>query len=159
NFYSIFHNVLHADGPPVGWMSTFWSLSVEEHFYLGWALVVALVGASRLGLAAIAGFAGTVGLRVALALSPYSAAIYRCTFTRLHAILPGSALAIVTRRPGGLGRAPSGAPFVLAASFFAFGWTEDASFFGQTLRYAMPALFFASLLVLILDAEARPGAI
>ena len=67
NFYTIAQGVT-GDGPPVGWMSTFWSLSVEEHFYLFWACTVMALGPGR-GLWAVLGalLAGTLGLRVALA--------------------------------------------------------------------------------------------
>jgi peptidoglycan/LPS O-acetylase OafA/YrhL len=161
NFYNVLHNIVRSDGPPVGWMSTFWSLSVEEQFYFAWALTVAIVAPARLWVVALFGLALTLGLRVALAQSSYGDVIYYLTFTRLDALFLGSLLAIWSRHGLGDRRAHVvAARVIFGGAFVAFCFPSvgihGSSFFGETLRYSLAALLFASLLVLALDADRHP---
>jgi len=161
NFYNVLHNIVRDDGPSVGWMSTFWSLSVEEHFYFAWALVVAVVAPARLGVVALFGLAATLGLRVALARSSLGDVIYYCTFTRLDALLLGSLLAMWWRHGLADGKSHvTAARAIFALAFCAFCipsvGLDSSSLFGQTIRYTLAAVLFASLLVLTLDSERNP---
>lgn len=77
----------------VGWFSTYWSLSIEEHFYLIWPLVLAVVGPRRIGKASVCGIALVLVLRSAVAVSGVDYTyIYYNTFTRLDGLMLGSLL-------------------------------------------------------------------
>lgn len=103
----------------------FWSLAVEEHFYLVWPLVV--LASSRTTLLRVCAFctAFALGLRCALSLAGAGdVALVVLTPGRLDALCVGGALAIVVRSVG----------------------MERAA------RYARPALFALPALVLVVSA-------
>jgi peptidoglycan/LPS O-acetylase OafA/YrhL len=145
-----------GDGPPVGWMSTFWSLSVEEQFYLFWACTVMALGPGR-RLWAVLGalLAGTLGLRIVLWFADAPGVIaYYCPFTRLDALLLGSAIAMWAEERGDFGRllVPARVLGVMlgVALFVPQVGYGGTGFFAETLRFSAAALLFASLLVVTL---------
>jgi peptidoglycan/LPS O-acetylase OafA/YrhL len=92
---------------PIPWqISHIWSLSVEEHFYLLWPLLVAAWPLARCRRAAVACIIGGLALRWALLLAyPAGAgAIDLLTFTRLDDIAVGCLLAFAARDPAWRGR-------------------------------------------------------
>lgn len=97
-YWSYMANFLIArHGAWLGEMSHFWSLSVEEHFYLLWPLAVYfLSGRSILRLSAAAIVVST-GLRAYLTwgLELPTVSVYVMTITRLDSILMGSMLAVL----------------------------------------------------------------
>lgn len=97
-YWSYTANFLIArHGAWLGEMSHFWSLSVEEHFYLLWPLVVYfLSGRSILTLSAAAIVVST-GLRGYLTwgVELPTVSVYVMTITRLDSILMGSMLAVL----------------------------------------------------------------
>lgn len=92
----------------------YWSLCVEEQYYLTWPFVIwAVRGRERLLRLCLAGIAGVLALRVVLHfLLPYAWVhhdeVYFWTFTRADSLLAGSALALWVRGPGGLHRLRTG---------------------------------------------------
>lgn len=97
-YWSYMANFLIArHGAWLGEMSHFWSLSIEEHFYLLWPLVVYfLSGRSILRLSAAVIVIST-GLRAYLTwgVELPTVAVYVMTITRLDSILMGSMLAVL----------------------------------------------------------------
>jgi peptidoglycan/LPS O-acetylase OafA/YrhL len=93
-----------------GWSETslaylsghFWSLGVEEQFYLAWPLVVAVAGPHRLPRVCGLLWLVAVAARIALVLAgDRMSAIYTLPVTRLDGLLAGAVLACVMREEGG----------------------------------------------------------
>ena len=83
----------------------FWSLAVEEQFYLAWPLVVALCSVDRLRRACVALIVGALAVRIALvwhAGESFVESAYVLPIARLDALALGAWLAVVARAPGGL---------------------------------------------------------
>jgi peptidoglycan/LPS O-acetylase OafA/YrhL len=102
--------------------SAFWSLAIEEQFYLVWPVLVAVLGRRGLGWGCAILFAGAVGSRLWLVLlrAPVST-VYVVTPARLDPLLFGAVLAAATRSPGGLRDVPAGfAMFVGMVGLVAF---------------------------------------
>jgi peptidoglycan/LPS O-acetylase OafA/YrhL len=78
-----------------------WSLSVEEHFYLAWPVVMA-AGVTLGRRAALGCLACCFTLRWLLLLAaPDLVLLGNCTFTRMDTIAMGCLLAMTAREPGG----------------------------------------------------------
>jgi peptidoglycan/LPS O-acetylase OafA/YrhL len=88
----------------LGWFNHFWSLAVEEHFYLVWPVVVFLC-TRRAAMAVCAGFILlAAGLRAWIITRTGNAvAIDVLTPCRMDALATGGLLALVARGPAGLG--------------------------------------------------------
>jgi peptidoglycan/LPS O-acetylase OafA/YrhL len=83
---------------PVDGPGHFWSLAVEEHFYLVWPFVVRRTTDRQL-LAVCLGMAGAaLAARGAFALAGID--WYEFTLTRMDSLAAGGAVAVVARRPG-----------------------------------------------------------
>jgi peptidoglycan/LPS O-acetylase OafA/YrhL len=84
----------------VGWIGHFWSLSVEEHFYFVWPIVVARLRRTSLIKLCIAlpvfGFLCRVGLMLA---SNHNIAVYLFTPCRMDGLVMGSWIAAMIRGP------------------------------------------------------------
>ena len=153
-----------------GWLrlNHFWSLAVEEHFYLMWPAVVFVF--ARRGLLRIAGGCVAVGLLVKAALwstghygtyAPNEQAIYTFTFSRIDVLAAGCFLAIFARGGAGcwlkLKRASViGLPLfgVLLIACLRINPEMTGAVTG-TLGFTIFAGFFASLLVLSLATDSR----
>jgi peptidoglycan/LPS O-acetylase OafA/YrhL len=151
-----------------GWVLSyiehFWSLAVEEHFYLLWPLVVWLLarrpGAlmkTALGLAAV-----SFGARVAAALSGVNTvATTVLTPFQLDALCLGAFFAVYLRQPGGeeAGRraiAPLAllAGSLLVADFGLHRFTDHGLSLTRAVRGGLFRLLFAALLLYALFAPA-----
>ena len=166
-YWSYMVNLLAAHtrvrGTPLG-TAHFWSLSVEEQFYLTWPLIVwACKPRSLFRVAALAA-AGGLCFRLALVLrDPGNArAAFFLTPGRLDGLMMGAALAVVARMPGGLARAAGWAPRVLTTALIALGllallrgglYVSDPVV--AVAAYPVVALLFGALLVMALT---RPPA-
>jgi peptidoglycan/LPS O-acetylase OafA/YrhL len=85
--------------------SHFWSLAVEEHFYLFWPLIVYFCSAKQLKRVAVGIVFGALGLRLWLGASNmHELAVSTLTPARLDAMALGGWMAVVARDPGGLVR-------------------------------------------------------
>ncbi len=79
-----------------GWMDHFWSLAVEEHFYLIWPIVVYLLAPKYLLRFCVVGIVAVAVSRMLAARHPgMDVAVDVCTLFRADALLMGAALACV----------------------------------------------------------------
>ena len=148
----------HGRGTPL-YTTHFWSLSIEEQFYLIWPLILwACRPQTLLRVAALLVIAG-LAFRLGLVLhDPFNArAAYTLTPGRLDGLMTGAALAVVARLPGGLARLKAVAPQVLGAGAFALcalamsrGGLDALDPVVAVVAYPILALVFGSLLVLAL---------
>lgn len=158
NLYNILHNIVRVDGPPVGWMSTFWSLAVEEHFYLVWPLVVCGCSPKRVVRVSLALVTAGLALRIGLAARGCDfQVVYNNTFTRLDGMLFGSAVAAMSRTEGGLAARLRGFHVLLAVSLAGLVAMRlfGGPFFNKTFLFTAIAAAFASLMVMVLQSPPR----
>jgi len=90
-----------------GWPSDtglahFWSLSVEEQFYLAWPVAVFALSNRQLRVACVAAVVGALAVRTALTATGYTIAPYVLMPARIDALAMGGFLAIAMREPRGL---------------------------------------------------------
>jgi peptidoglycan/LPS O-acetylase OafA/YrhL len=131
----------------------FWSLSVEEHFYLVWPFIVLLASRRTLIRICLAFIALALCLRITLFLiGDLGLAIYTFTPARIDELVVGGLIAIWARRPGGITRLVKPAKITLGIFGIALicAWLrvrpEDPIF--MTVGFTLLAIFFASLLIL-----------
>src|SRR5512137_513909 len=138
----------------------FWSLAVEEQFYLAWPLVVWVLPRRALAAACLALVAGAFALRWGIHRTTFNAtAAYVLTPCRMDALAMGALAAVAAREPGWWPVLRRAAPWVLAAAAAAVGatWAVRGAFFGgdpqvQVWAFTPLAAGFAALLVLAVDA-------
>ena len=75
----------------------FWSLGVEEHFYLLWPLLIVLCDERHLPRALLGLIAGSIACRLLLLSFGYD--VFTFSLCRLDALSAGALLAVVVRRP------------------------------------------------------------
>jgi peptidoglycan/LPS O-acetylase OafA/YrhL len=141
----------------------FWSLAIEEQWYLVWPLVVLRTTRRQLVVVCAGLVAFSLALRLGLlaaGVSPY--AIHVLTPARLDGLAVGALLAAAARGPGGLRRWVPGARLVAAASALGIGALvslQRGLFFyvlpgTMSLGFTLVALLFGALLVLAVEARA-----
>ena len=153
NYYKVCLN-----DPPIHWLSTLWSLAVEEHFYLVWPFVVWKLPARRLLPLCLIGAVAVLGLRCGLTFAGFPGDyLYRSTLTRIDPLLLGSALAILNRSPGGIRRFLPVARLVfvgccvllliqMVARHGSHG--RDTTWYGMTAQYSVVGVLFVTLLAM-----------
>jgi peptidoglycan/LPS O-acetylase OafA/YrhL len=151
------HNVLGLN------FGHFWSLAVEEQFYLLWPLIVWRLDRRGLGRLCVILACCCLSLRLAFVTTGVSPdTIYCFTLCRMDALLAGAFVAIVAdnglrwetrRRQAGL--AALGSLTILVAAMAVTGTTFWPGRFMQTAGYSLLALFFGAVLVLAVTAP--PG--
>jgi peptidoglycan/LPS O-acetylase OafA/YrhL len=153
-------------------VSHFWSLAVEEHFYLLWPVVVLVLRPRGLAIACCLAIVGAVLLRtVLIAHGAAPLTVYVLTPCRLDALALGGLLALMARQSDLAGYRKHAswlalATGVLMAAIFAIGGGDllTASFrgqtplvraaqvFGATVGYTLLAVCFGSVLVLAVSS-------
>ncbi len=142
----------------------FWSLSIEEHFYLVWPLVVFLTARKPKTLIALClsiALCAVLGRAIGLLAGLSYWTTYVFTLFRLDGLALGAFLAVTARQPGGLGRLAGALPAVLAiagallAATYLFdpAWTRAPVV--TTIRSASIQVLLACLLVSALTATER----
>jgi peptidoglycan/LPS O-acetylase OafA/YrhL len=140
----------------------FWSLSIEEQFYVFWPFVVWACRPKTLfkiaGVIAIAGLAARIWF-VAADPFNYPATSYLITPVRLDGLMMGAVLATLARMDGGLIRFRRIAPVTALAGAallggigFARGAFQYSDPIISTLGFPLIAVTFGALLVTILNA-------
>jgi len=147
-------------------MSHYWSLAVEEHFYLIWPWVVfsfSRVTTLRICLVLVA---ISFVVRVVLVQQGMVLGAYCLTLSRMDGLALGAFIALAARGPLGLERLASQARRVAWLSGIGLGllmvWRFGLFFYDpmvQTLGYLLLDLVFASLIVLVVanPKEAMPA--
>ncbi len=92
---------------PIAWsgwpaynaLAHFWSLAVEEQFYLAWPVMVYALTPRRLALVCLAAIVGALAFRVGFILQGHRVAAFVFTFARVDALALGACVAIALRDP------------------------------------------------------------
>jgi peptidoglycan/LPS O-acetylase OafA/YrhL len=141
------------------YVSHFWSLAIEEHFYLLWPLVVFSFRRETLERICLAVIVAALALRIALSLSGVSElSISVLTPCRVDTLCVGALLAAVARRQGGatmllrragMGALAAGAATLLVSAFCA------ATHRGLWLLHPIRGTLFAILFGAVTISSAR----
>jgi peptidoglycan/LPS O-acetylase OafA/YrhL len=154
-YFSFLANWIQGlSGHPPGYgFSVFWSLAIEEQFYLVWPLLVLVVPRHGLAYVAAATFVGTLLARVTAALMGMSAfSIYVLTPFRLDGLALGALIAIVgppafAKFAGYLALATGS---LLVGVFVIAGEIPLTAQWFQPLGFSIIALFYGALLIMCL---------
>lgn len=142
------------DGPP-----HFWSLAVEEHFYLLWPVVVYYTPTKNLGRLIIAAVLFSFVVKYVMIRQQLS--IHDFTLTRIDQILLGGSLALLERKgffkTQSLGSFVVIAPMIFSASVIIFALGDQFPFVKELFKYFLLGISFASLLVIVLSL--RPDSV
>jgi peptidoglycan/LPS O-acetylase OafA/YrhL len=149
----------------LGYLSHFWSLAIEEHFYLFWPLVVFLVSRHTLEKVCLGVIVGGLGLRIALAVGGLSElSISVLTPARVDTLCVGALLAAVARReegPAALLRRAGPVALGLFAAILVFSAAKAAAGFAlpvaHQLRNTLYALFFGAFTLLSVRLPGIPS--
>ncbi len=140
----------------------FWSLAVEEQFYLLWPFLVLWIPRRRLALFCAACMGGALLLRLGLASMDMETAAYVLMPTRADALAVGALLAIMTRTPAGArflaGLSRPASLLFASALGLVFLWrrglsTEDPVV--ATVGFSLVALLFGAVTATLIMASGR----
>jgi peptidoglycan/LPS O-acetylase OafA/YrhL len=142
----------------------FWSLAVEEQFYLIWPLVVSLLPRRRLVSLSLLLLAAAVALRTTWRIAGLNPeAMYLLTPARMDALAVGALLAVGARSSAVRDTLARGSPVVLGAAgalLLALAvWrgglsAEDVAV--QTAGYTLIGLMFGSLIAVLVTGDRSP---
>jgi peptidoglycan/LPS O-acetylase OafA/YrhL len=139
----------------------FWSLAVEEQFYLVWPVVVLLLSRRSLLYACLACLIASCLLRAGLHQTGHSVAAYVLTPARADTLGLGAFVALVLRGPCGVARLRRWSPIVLATAFAGvvgiFRWRgpDYNDPVVQTLGFTSLACLFAALVGVAVSSSGR----
>ncbi len=141
----------------------FWSLAVEEQFYLVWPFVVRALSPRRLLALCVGLAAASFGVRLGMRLIDTGPEpVYMWTICRMDALAVGAAVATVLRMPYWAeliklrAREICWAAFIIAVAGFVITRGDPRTTrMSQTLGYSILALAFAVLVFAAVMAEAR----
>jgi peptidoglycan/LPS O-acetylase OafA/YrhL len=163
-FWTYFQNwlLVKKGPPPVPFLAHFWSLAIEEQFYLFWPIMIFFIRKSAMIKKLIIGLiALAIATRLAVwATYPHEVEKFYCsTFTRMDSLLMGSLLAVHLREGKEI---PLKLIKIIFVSFAAliilslsiFGNVRQDNLFFPTLGYTLAAAFFTSVVYLVLRNEA-----
>jgi peptidoglycan/LPS O-acetylase OafA/YrhL len=161
-YWSYLSNFLLAGGwdrAPVE-LHHFWSLAIEEQFYLAWPLVIFFLRRNHLATLTGIMVCGSLLARIAFYRQGEPQAAMFVTFARLDPIAVGAYVALRAQAPVGFHRfARCAAPaaivlFTLIVGMILWRGVDLPDAVTGTVGYSLYALFFGSLLVLSLTAGA-----
>lgn len=140
-------------------LSHFWSLAVEEQFYLFWPAVVLLTSRKGLVRTCIAFMIISVALRIVLQTTNINpTAGYRITPARLDTLGTGALLAVLVRNPIWWSRIRRLAPKAIIAALIGLVLVSiptrsmlQTGFLVQAIGYTLLAIIGASLIVFSID--------
>lgn len=143
-----------------GWyqFDHFWSLAVEEQFYLVWPVLILLMGRRTMMGICVALIAAALALRGCLYWrNDQTAAFYSLTPCRIDELAMGGLLALLGR---GRMNVPvlkyiAGATLIVCAAVLAIIWKTDAR--AMVLGGTLFSCFFGALIVLVVTGGKRGG--
>lgn len=141
-------------------LNQFWSLAVEEHFYLIWPAVILLFGRKSAMRICIGCILGALAWRIALfRWTSNDLAIYVLTPCRMDGLALGSWLALAARGPEGIRKLARIAPWALGVGLVLFvglevlsGGSEPTGDYVEMIGYTILAAAFGGLLVVALSS-------
>lgn len=157
-----------------GWPSVlafghFWSLAVEEQFYLLWPFVLFLFGRKKLMLICVVCVVMSLGVRLGLTLTGHSLAAYVLTPARMDPLALGSLIALIARGPHGLTKLSrwawpiAGSTILILGPLFLLrrGLRAENDIVVQTIGYSLFALLFGAVLIIALtiSSSSRLGTV
>jgi peptidoglycan/LPS O-acetylase OafA/YrhL len=138
----------------------FWSLAVEEHFYLVWPLVVFACSRATLLRVCVGAILSAIALRIGLALTGFGEVTqYVLSPCRLDALCAGSFLAVAARPAGIVTLVPASRPALYASGAVVLALsalhvaTTSLDAVTLPLRTTVLAIFFGALLILSISVE------
>jgi peptidoglycan/LPS O-acetylase OafA/YrhL len=146
------------------YLSHFWSLAIEEHFYFLWPLAVRLCSRRALLRLCLCAILFSFALRAVLGIAGATPmAAYVLTPCRLDALCAGAMLALLARGPAGMPALARHAREVLAASGVGLAaviaWhiaTPRLEWLSLSLRTSFFAFAFAALIAMVLTSNRGP---
>jgi peptidoglycan/LPS O-acetylase OafA/YrhL len=145
--------------PAFGALGHFWSLALQEQFYLLWPIVVLAFNRRQLQFTCLACIAGALIFRVLLSVQGNTTAAFVLTPARIDALAVGAYIALAARGPGGvqsLARlAKLAAPLLTAALLIIFIARKGFAGYDPfvlTVGHSLIAFFFGAVLVLALTS-------
>jgi peptidoglycan/LPS O-acetylase OafA/YrhL len=159
--YAVNVRIATAGWPKINELAHFWSLAIEEQFYLVWPLLIFFLGRASLIRLCVVMIGASLAVRLWLAVDGQSLAAFVLAQARLDSLAAGALLALLASENGGLrpwrrtaGLVAGTALALLAALAFREGglWTEDA--LTISIGLTLLAILFASMVTLTLTAPA-----
>jgi peptidoglycan/LPS O-acetylase OafA/YrhL len=137
-------------------LNHFWSLAVEEHFYLVWPAIVFLFSRKTLMRICVACIVVALGLRCAAYFWWNDTAAYVLTPCRMDELAMGALIALAARGAGGIGAMVRPARWIGGALAIALGiiWYEAVEELNYTVALSVLAALFGMLLVLAVGGKA-----
>lgn len=147
--------------PEINIISHFWSLAIEEQFYIVWPIVVYFFSGRNLKTACIALIIGSILFRTYLYFQQASwIVIYESTFTRLDGLAIGALIALLIREEKGRQLLEKWMPLVLilSASIVLSIIIITGNYYVnnpllQTVGYTLIDLFCGGLLVILVSSS------
>lgn len=146
---------------PLPYLDHFWTLSIEEQFYMLWPLLIFVTPRRRVVPLAISLILGCLGLRLYLAHHGSTmVTIYTLTPTRLDSLAVGGMIAAIARAPGGFDlmvrvakplMIVSGG--ILGVAWAILGALKIEYMFCYTFGFTLMQMFFGSFMLLCLKSE------
>ena len=133
----------------VGGPGHFWSLGVEEHFYLFWPFLILLCSEKKLPLVLLVVISFALVSRVGLLSMGYD--VFTFSLSRMDALALGALLAVLLRRPALAYKTTNACRWSLAISgpvlLFCYPLTSGKALFGmQVIKYTLIALCYTTLI-------------
>lgn len=147
NISQSIHDHLQAAWPYTG---HFWSLAIEEQFYLVWPVVVFLCSRRNLMLTCLALMTISPTVRMMLAWDERCTTADVLTFARMDTLAMGALIAVAVRRSGGLQLPVSVPPLLVVGgtvAFFGLEWFPTSGHCGEQ-GLAMAGFFHGAFAVI-----------
>jgi peptidoglycan/LPS O-acetylase OafA/YrhL len=141
----------------------YWSLALEEQFYLLWPLLVYRCASMRLLTICIGIAVTSLAVRLGMRWDDVSPeVVYVSSLCRMDALVLGAAVAVIVRKPGWFAKLRShttalliGAMVITLPTAMITHGFERSSFYGQTVGYGMLSIIFALVIMAAALADSQ----
>jgi peptidoglycan/LPS O-acetylase OafA/YrhL len=151
-------NFALAAGADGGLLSHFWTLAIEEHFYLVWPMLVFTLSRPALMRVCLVGLAAAAALRIGF--ESQGIPSFQLTFCRIDGLLLGAMIALAARSP--VGQKDWSRPALLVAVIaglvtlpLCLFLRGSGSVWMAAVKYPVVALFYGAFLVVGITAGPR----